>query len=563
MNPSTENDPTAKAGRREWLGLLVLVLPAFLLSVDLSVLYLALPHLAEDLQPGSTQQLWILDIYGFMLAGFLVTMGTLGDRIGRRKLLLIGAAAFGVASALAAYAHTAEMLIAARALLGIAGATLAPSTLALITNMFKHPAQRGKAVAVWTSCFVGGGVFGPILGGMMLSWFWWGSVLLMAVPVMVLLLIAGPILLPEYKNGEAGRLDPLSVALSLLTILPFIYGIKELARETEPLAIVAVLASFAFGYLFVRRQGQLADPLLDLGLFKIRDYRGALLLGLLVGTVTGGALLLVNLQLQMVEGLSPWKTGLLLAPSAVGVLVAISLSTALATKVRPAALMGVGLLASALGYVLLSQVDSTDSTLLVVIGAILVNGGLGPTVALGYGLVLAAAPPERTGSASALSETSGEFGVAAGIAILGSIGTAVYASKISVPSEVPAEAAQAAKESIANAMAVAADLKGPAANELVTSAREAFTAGLNLVGVLAAVFFLGLAALAWHWFRHMPPHPKPEEAAAAAEAGTGSGEGGDAGDTDGAAAAASAAGIPAQPSRDARESEDSHDPVRT
>lgn len=514
MHTSTENGPAVKAGRREWLGLMVLVLPAFLLSVDMSVLYLALPHLAEDLGPGSTQQLWILDIYGFMLAGFLVTMGTLGDRIGRRKLLLIGGALFGVASVIAAYSTSPEMLIAARALLGIAGATLAPSTLALITNMFKDPKQLGAAIAVWTTAFVGGGVFGPVIGGLMLSAFWWGSVLLLAVPVMALLLIAGPLLLPEYRNGEAGRLDLVSVGLSLLTVLPFMYGVKEIAHGWDPVPAAALVSGVVFGTLFVRRQSRLADPLLDLGLFKIRDYRGALLLGLFVGTVTGGALLLVNLQLQMVEGLSPWQTGLCLAPSALGTLLAISVSTGLAQKVRPAALMAVGLLVAAVGYVVLALTPDTDSTVMAVIGAILINAGLGPTVALGYGMVLGAAPPEKTGSASALSETSGEFGVASGIAILGSIGTAVYTSELTVPAGVPAEAADAAREGIANAVAVVPQLPEPLAGELLTSAREAFTSGLNLVGTLAAVLFVVLAGLAWQWFRHMPPHPKPEAAAA-------------------------------------------------
>ncbi|MGW1777341.1 MFS transporter [Streptomyces sp. NPDC002104] len=545
MHTSTENDPAAKAGRREWLGLLVLVLPAFLLAVDMSVLHLALPHLAKDLQPSSTQQLWILDIYGFMLAGFLVTMGTLGDRIGRRKLLLTGGAFFAVASVLAAYATSPEMLIAARAMLGIAGATLAPSTLALITNMFKNPKQRGAAVAVWTSCFVGGGVFGPIIGGFMLSAFWWGSVLLLAVPVMALLLIAGPMLLPEYRNGEAGRLDLFSVVLSLLTILPFMYGIKEIAHGMAALPVVALVVGLVFGVLFVRRQGQLADPLLDLGLFKIRDYRSALLLSLLVGTVTGGALLLVNLQLQMVEGLSPWKTGLCLAPSAFAVLVTIGLATGLAQKIRPAYLMAGGLLAAAAGYVVLSQVPSNDSVGLIVLGAILINGGLGPTVSLGYGMVTSAAPPEKTGSASALSETSGEFGVAAGIAILGSIGTAVYRDQISVPAGVAADTAEAAREGIANAVALAPGVSGPEGTELLDSAREAFTSGVNLVGALAAVLFVGLAALAWRWFRHIPPVPAPPKDTAEAADGS---EGPEVSEEAQTAAATAVGGTPAKES---------------
>ncbi|WP_344632664.1 MFS transporter [Streptomyces glaucosporus] len=514
MQTSTENEPTPKAGRREWLGLLVLVLPALLLSVDLTVLYLALPHLAEDLQPSSTQQLWILDIYGFMLAGLLVTMGTLGDRIGRRKLLMIGGAAFGVASVLAAYSTSPEMLIATRALLGIAGATLAPSTVSLITNMFKDPKQRGTAIAVWTGCFVGGGVFGPILGGFMMSSFWWGSVFLLAVPVMALLLVAGPLLLPEYRNPGAGRLDPLSVGLSLVTIIPLIYGVKELARGWTPEAAAALVVGVVFGVLFVGRQRRLEDPLLDLGLFRIRIARGVMVLSLLVGTITGGSLLLVNLQLQMVEGLSPWSTGLWLVPGALGTLVAIGVSTGLARTIRPAYLMAGGLLVSAAGYVVLSQVPGDDSLVMVVIGAVLINAGLGPTLALGYDMLLGAAPPEKTGSASALSETSGEFGVAAGIALMGSIGTLVYRDQIAVPDGLPAEAASAARESITNAVAVAQRLSDPVAGELIASARGAFTSGLNAVGTLAAVTFVVLATLAWRWFRHLPPTSAAESGGA-------------------------------------------------
>ncbi|WDZ83478.1 MFS transporter [Micromonospora cathayae] len=516
MDTNTEDDPNALAGRREWLGLIVLVLPALLLSVDLTVLFLALPHLAEDLAPSATQSLWIMDIYGFLLAGFLVTMGTLGDRVGRRKLLLIGGAFFGVASVIAAYSTSAEMLIASRALLGIAGATLAPSTLALITNMFKNPKQRATAIAVWTGCFVGGGILGPIIGGVMLSSFWWGSVLLLAVPVMLLLLVAGPALLPEYKNPNTGRLDPLSVALSLLTILPFIYGIKEFARDgLELRPIIAVVAAVVFGVLFVRRQSRLTDPLLDLGLFKIALLRNDLVLGSLVGIITGGSLLLVNLQIQMVEGLSPWKTGLWLVPGALATLVGIGISTGLSQKIRPGALMAGGLVVSAIGYAVLSQVPAENGLTLVVIGSVLAQAGLGPVVALGYNILVNAAPPDKTGSASALSETSGEFGVAAGIGILGSIGTAVYRNEINVPADLPAEAATTARESIANAIAVAGELSGPSANDLVTSAREAFTSGLNLVATLAGVLFLVFAVLAWQWFKHLPP--TGEENASGAE----------------------------------------------
>jgi DHA2 family multidrug resistance protein-like MFS transporter len=254
-----------KAGRREWIGLAVLALPTLLLSLDLSVLYLALPHLAADLRPSSSQLLWIMDIYGFMIAGFLITMGTLGDRIGRRRLLLIGGAAFGVTSVLAAYSVNAEMLIASRTLLGIAGATLMPSTLALISNMFQDPKQRAGAIAVWISCFMGGTAIGPVVGGLLLQWFWWGAAFLLGVPVMALLLVIGPVLLPEYRDRTAGRLDPASVALSLATILPVIFGIKELAKDgPTTVPAVAIMIGAGFGLAFIRRQHRLTSPLLDL-----------------------------------------------------------------------------------------------------------------------------------------------------------------------------------------------------------------------------------------------------------------------------------------------------------
>lgn len=501
----TTPDGPARAGRREWFGLLVLALPALLLSVDLSVLFLAVPHLAQDLRPSSTQQLWIADIYGFMITGFLVTMGTLADRIGHRRLLLIGGACFGIASLLAAYSTGPGMLIAARALLGTAAATLAPSTIALITNMFKDPKERATAVAVWSSCYIGGNVLGPIIGGIMLSWFWWGSVFLLAVPVMLLLLIAGPMVLPEYRNPSSGRLDLFSVALSLLAILPFFYGVKGYARSGWSATVgVTLVAGALFGVLLVFRQRRLDDPLLDFGLLKMRVYRGIVVLLLLIGVVIGGGLLLATIQLQMVAGLSPLAAGLWLVPGGLGTLASITASNRLAQRVRPARLIAGGLLLTAAGFAVLALVPSHGGLPVIVAGLILVNSGVGPAVSLGYNIVAGAAPPEKTGSATALSETCGQFGVAAGIAILGSISTAVYRSLISIPSGVPAGTASTAHESISGAAAVTRQLADPLAGRLVTSAREAFTSGLNLVGVLGAVLFVVFAGLAVLWLREVP-----------------------------------------------------------
>jgi len=267
----------SKAGRREWIGLAVIALPCLLYSMDLTVLNLAVPSLAADLKPSGAQLLWIVDIYGFLVAGGLITMGTLGDRIGRRRLLLIGAGAFGVASVLAAFSTSAESLIAARAVLGVAGATLAPSTLSLIRNMFHDPHQRTIAVGVWITSYSAGAAIGPPLGGILLQHFWWGSVFLVGVPVMILLLVLGPVLLPEFRDPEARRLDLVSAALSLAAVLLSIYGLKHMAQHgpgwRPALFIVAGLAT---GIVFLRRQTGLEDPLIDVRLLRMPAFGASL-----------------------------------------------------------------------------------------------------------------------------------------------------------------------------------------------------------------------------------------------------------------------------------------------
>ena len=359
MHTTIASGSGLQAGRREWIGLAVLALPTLLLSVDIGVLYLALPHLSVDLGADNTQQLWILDIYSFMLAGFLVTMGTLGDRIGRRKLLLIGGAAFGVASVVAAYSTSAEMLIAARALLGVAGATLMPSTMALIRNMFHDPRQMGMAIGVWFSCFVGGLTLGPLVGGVLLEHFWWGSAFLLGVPIMVLLLVTGPVLLPEYRDTNAGRLDLTSVALSLAAILPVIYGLKELARNGgQPLPLASVVVGLVVGVVFVRRQRTLTSPLLDLRLFASRTFSSALGVMLLGGVVMAGISLLSTMYLQMVHGFSPLNAGLWLVPQNVAMIAGFMLAPAFARRVRPAYVSAAGLAIAGLGLLLHTQVDS-------------------------------------------------------------------------------------------------------------------------------------------------------------------------------------------------------------
>jgi DHA2 family multidrug resistance protein-like MFS transporter len=501
---------TSRASRREWTGLAVLALPTLLLSLDMSVLYLALPALTADLGAGATQQLWIMDSYGFLIAGFLITMGTLGDRIGRRKLLMIGAATFGVASVAAAYSATPEMLIGARALLGIAGATLMPSTLALISNMFHDRHQRGVAIAVWMCCFMGGMTVGPLVGGVLLERFWWGSAFLLGVPVMALLLVAAPLLLPEYRDPGAGRLDLVSVGLLLVSVLPVIYGLKELAVHGGAVGpLLAITLGVAGGALFTRRQRHLAAPLLDLDLFRNRAFSAALGVGLGGGVVMAGTFLLATQYLQLVEGLSPLHAGLWLVPVNVAMVAATMAAPQLARRLRPGVVMASGFLVAATGLLVITRVGSVGGLTTLVAGFTLASVGIALPAALGTDLVVGSAPKEKAGSAAGMSEMSGEFGIALGVAVLGSVGAAVYRGTLAVGADVPAEAADAAREGITGAVAAAAALPDAEGAALLTAAREAFTSGLTAAATVGGALFLLLAVVAAGGLRHLRPSGEP------------------------------------------------------
>jgi MFS transporter, DHA2 family, multidrug resistance protein len=506
------------AGKREWLGLAVLALPTLLVSIDVYVMLLALPQMSADLGASGTEQLWITDIYGFVLAGLLITMGTLGDRIGRRKLLLIGAAAFALASVVAAYSNSPEMLIAARALLGIAGATLAPSTMALIRNLFHDPKQMGMAIGIWAMCFSAGALIGPLVGGAMLEHFWWGSVFLLGVPAMVLLLVLGPALLPEHRDPDAGRLDPVSVGLSFVAVLPIIYGLKELAANgwaVGPLASMAV--GIAFGVSFVRRQRSLPNPLLDLRLFSNRSFSTALG-GMLFGTMLMGSIMLfITQHLQLVEGLTPLKAGLWMLPAVIANTVSFMVSPILARKHRPAYLIGGGLVISVIGLLILTQVDPNAGPMTLAVGFAVIFLGAGPLVTLGLNLIMASAPPEKAGSAAAINETSGQFGFAFGIAALGSIGAVVYHNQVSFPEGLSASDAAAATESLAEATAVATRLSNDLGATVLDTARQAFANGLHLVAAISAGLLAVVAVLTSVMLRHVPPVGSASESEEAAQ----------------------------------------------
>ena len=495
----------SKATRREWIGLAVIALPCVLYAMDLTVLNLAVPHLSADLKPTSAQLLWMLDIYGFFVAGSLITMGTLGDRIGRRRLLLLGAGAFGVASIIAAYSRSAEMLIAARALLGVAGATIAPSTLSLIRNMFHDPHQRTFAIGVWVTSYSIGGAVGPLLGGVLLQYFWWGSVFLLGVPVMVLLLAVGPKLLPEYRDPNARPIDLLSAVLSLASILLVIYGLKRAAEHgLGPAAAVSVAAGVLIGVAFVQRQRRLEHPLIELQLFRSRVFSAALVAYMLGTFAVFGAYVFIAQYLQLVLGLTPLKAGLWTLPSFSMFIAGSMIVPLLARRFPPTQLIGAGLVIAAIGLAVLALLDRASPLVVIVTGSVIYSLGFTPVVILATDIIVGSAPVERAGSASAISETSSELGGALGVAILGSIGMAVYRGRMAtaLPSGVPADATEIARGTLGGASAVAHRLGDPIGTELLSAARDAFTQAFVVTAAVNALIVLATAIAATLALRH-------------------------------------------------------------
>jgi DHA2 family multidrug resistance protein-like MFS transporter len=499
-----------RATRREWLGLSVLTLACLVYIMDLTVLHLAVPAISRDLRPTSVELLWILDIYGFMVAGFLVTMGTLGDRIGRRRVLMAGAAAFSVASVLAALSPTAEILILNRALLGIAGATVAPSTLSLIFTMFEDPKERSTAVGIWVTAFSAGGLVGPILGGLLLDHFWWGSVFLLAVPVMVALLVLGPRLLPEFRDPDAGRLDLVSVVLSLGAVLSVIFGLKQAAQDgVTPIAIGAVALGLAAGGLWIRRQQTLPDPMFDLGLFRIPRFRTGLVVNVFTVFVAIGYFLYVAQFMQLVLGLTPLEAGLWSLPDAAGFLIGPNIAPRIIRRIRPAHLMVACYTTAAAGLLLLSTVTATspNALLTLVVASTIVSLGLSPIFGITTELIVGSAPPERAGAATGMSETGFEIGGTLGVSVLGLVGVAIYRSTMldHAPAGIPPDALAAARDTLGAALQVAAQLPGAAGQALVRVAQESFVAGLEAAALISAAIATIVAVIAFLGLRHVPP----------------------------------------------------------
>jgi MFS transporter, DHA2 family, multidrug resistance protein len=480
------------AGRREWLGLGVLVLVVMLLAIDGTVLSLAVPSLTEDLNPTADQILWIGDIYGFVLAGLLITMGNVADRIGRKRLLLIGTAAFGAASLLAAFAPDAGTLIAARALLGVAGSTLMPSTLSIIRAMFTRPKQRTLAIAWWSVGATAGAALGPLVGGALLEHFWWGSVFLINLPVMAVAFVAGWFILPESKGETGAPVDVLSALLSIVTIVPLVFAIKHFVSDgVNGLGIAALVIGLVAGWFLIRRQLRLTVPLIDVTLFRIPAFSGAFFANVLSIFGFFGLLFFFSQYLQMVRGYGTLKAGLAELPGTLSSMIVVALIGVLVARLGAGRSIGLGLGLAAAGLVVMGATAEGTGYWGLGIGLVIVGFGVGIAMTLSTDAIVGAVPTERAGAASAVSETGFELGGALGIALLGSWNLAFYRSALDLPAGVSAADRDAAHESLAAA------LHHAESGDVVSAAQDAFTTAMQSTAVLAAVILFAAAVIAW------------------------------------------------------------------
>ncbi|MEH3130734.1 MAG: efflux MFS transporter LfrA [Mycolicibacterium neoaurum] len=504
--------PPAATPRRAWLALAVLTLPVMLIAIDNTVLAFALPAIAEDFRPPAATQLWIVDVYSLVLAALLVAMGSIGDRIGRRRLLLIGGAGFAVVSAAAAFAPSAEMLVLARAVLGFFGAMLMPSTLSLIRNIFTEASARRLAIAIWASCFTAGSTLGPIVGGALLEHFHWGAVFLIAVPILLPLLILAPKLVPESKDPNPGPLDPISVGLSFIAMLPFVWAIKTAAHDGLSVVVVAAFAlGIGAGVLFVRRQMHSATPMLDMALFRSGPFTSSILANFLsiVGLI--GFIFFVSQHLQLVLGLSPLMAGLVTLPGAVLSMIAGISVVKAAKHFSPQALIVFGLVFVAAGFIMILLFRHDLSVTAVIVSFLVLELGVGVSQTISNDTIVASVPAAKAGAASAVSETAYELGAVVGAATLGTIFTAFYRANVEVPAGLTPSQTGDAAESIGGATSVARDLPPETAQRLLNSAHQAFDSGIAPTASIAAVLALTAAVVVIVAFRRTPEAPQPAD----------------------------------------------------
>ncbi|WP_410658541.1 MFS transporter [Amycolatopsis sp. lyj-112] len=499
--------------------LAVCVLAQLLIAIDLTVLHLVLPSLSEEMRPSTTEMLWIADAYGFALAGLLITMGNIGDRVGRKKLLLIGASLFGVASVITAYAPTAELLIVARVLLGIAAATLMPSTLSIVRNVFTGK-ERAAAIGISSGLTILGFGMGPLVGGVLLDHFWWGSVFLVNVPVVVIMVIAGALILPESKNPSPGRIDVLSVLLSIIGMVGIVYTIKEIAYKGWGHWDIAVAGVLGLGCLltFLLRQPRLAEPLMDLKLFAQRAFSATIGTTILAMFAQLAVSVMFAQYLQLVIGWSPLKAGLAGLPGMGAAIIGGVCTPLLIKAFGRAVTIATGCGLSAVGFALYSGIGVTIVYTDLLAAMIVFGFGLALILAVATDTVLGVVPKARAGAASAISETATELGGALGIAILGSVLGALYRNDLVVPAGVPPEAAGAIADTLGGAVQVAAQLPPEQGAVILTNAKLAFVDGLQLTMLCSSGLMALLAISALFTLRGVPkiledtPTPTPVHA---------------------------------------------------
>ncbi|MBV7281711.1 MULTISPECIES: MFS transporter [unclassified Corynebacterium] len=488
--------------RDRWKALAVLMLPVLLVSIDNTVLSFALPNISEQLTPTGTQLLWLVDIYPLVLAGLLIPMGSIGDRVGRRLMLLIGCSGFAVISVVAALAPSAALLVAARAGMGLFGAMIMPATLSLIRNIFSDPTERRLAIAIWAAGFSGGAAIGPVVGGVLLEHFYWGSVFLMAIPVLVPLIVLGPLWIPESRNPHPGALDLLSIVLAFFTMGPIVLAIKSIGASGfswQPILFAAL--GLLCGVLFVRRQLGSSNPMLDMRLFGLGQFTGAVLANLFAILSLVGLLYFISQHFQLVSGHSPMVAGLLLVPGMIATIIAGLLVVRAAMRIDAHLLVTFGLLMNAAGYLMVLFSGRSHSDLGLVLAFMVIGIGVGVAETISNDLILSAVPPEKSGAASAISETAYEVGAVLGTAVLGSVVNAVYRSNVDVPDAISGAAAATARDTLGGAIATAESIGGEAGEALAASARAAFDSGVVVTSAIAVVLMGATATMAFFTLR--------------------------------------------------------------
>ncbi|MFE4634356.1 MFS transporter [Streptomyces sp. NPDC056773] len=538
----------ASGGANRWAVLAVLCVSLVLVALDATILHVAVPSVTEDLRPGPMELLWIVDAYPLVCAALLILFGTLGDRVGRRRILLLGYGLFGAASALAALADNAQVLIAARALLGVGGAMIMPATLSILRQVFPDRRERALAIGIWTAVAAIGAASGPVLGGFLVQHFWWGSVFLINIPLMIMILPLGRWLLPESRGTSDGPWDVLGALMAAGGVLGAVLGIKRLGAErqfTDPQALVPLLVGAVLLVLFVRRQKRRPHPLIDMRMFSRPAFTTS------VGCIVLAMLALVGLELiavqylQLVLHLSPLETGLRLLPLTFAAMAAGATGSYTLARTGPRRMVSLGFVLTAFAVLLLTLMGQQDRPVLLTVGFILLGFGLQTTLFAAYESMLSEAPAATAGGAASIGETSYQLGAGMGIALLGSVMNAAYAPGLASVPGVSAADSTGASHSLGEAYQIATRLGGPAGESLFSAARHSFVHGLHVTLLVSAALLLAGAVMALKLPRtmesadpeatpvHLPAQPGPEPSSATTPTG---------------------ARIPAQPSPD-------HDPV--